>query len=168
MSVDHDIGRNVARLRAGLSQQSLADKMRERGWKWSQATVWAVEKGDRPLRFAEAVDLARVLGKSLGELVQDEAAAAFHEGLRQWFQAEKTLEDAIVKYESARRVLATVVLDLPHGIHLDAFDKMIQRGPEDFAERMRKDDEQLPPGKRRMLSAETAASYAAEWRERDG
>lgn len=35
--------------------------MRTRGWKWSQATVWAVEKGERPLRLAEAEDLVSIL-----------------------------------------------------------------------------------------------------------
>lgn len=44
-----------------MSQQALADLMRARGWKWSQATVWAVEKGERPLRLAEATDLAELL-----------------------------------------------------------------------------------------------------------
>lgn len=35
--------------------------MRMRGHKWSQATVWAVEKGERGVRLAESADLAEVL-----------------------------------------------------------------------------------------------------------
>lgn len=59
---DQAIGENVRRLRAARSQQSIADEMREMGHeKWSQATVWAVEKGSRPLRLVEATDLAFVL-----------------------------------------------------------------------------------------------------------
>lgn len=61
MATDVEIGRNVTRIRAGMSQKDLADAMRELGFRWSQATVWAVEKGERPLRLAEAEGLGRVL-----------------------------------------------------------------------------------------------------------
>ena len=58
------IGANVAQARANkkISQQDLADEMRSRGWKWSQSTVWSIEKGERPLRLAEAEDLHEALG----------------------------------------------------------------------------------------------------------
>lgn len=45
-----------------MSQQHLADRMRELGWRWVQPTVWSIEAGRRPLRLAEAADLADVLG----------------------------------------------------------------------------------------------------------
>lgn len=35
--------------------------MRQRGHRWSQATVWAVEKGERQLRLTEAEDLGEIL-----------------------------------------------------------------------------------------------------------
>lgn len=63
-------------MRGELSQSALADRMRERGWKWSQATVWSVEQGERPLRLAEAVDLAEVLGGRVPELLGSERANA--------------------------------------------------------------------------------------------
>jgi len=59
---DRQIGRTMAILRGDKTQQAVADEMRKRGWRWSQATVWSVEKGERPLRLAEAEDLAAVLG----------------------------------------------------------------------------------------------------------
>jgi hypothetical protein len=59
---DKRIGQTVLILRGDRTQQAVAVAMRDRGWKWSQATVWSVEKGDRPLRLAEADDLAGVLG----------------------------------------------------------------------------------------------------------
>lgn len=43
-----------------LSQQDLANRMRDSGFKWSQATVWNVENGDRPLRLTEAIEIANV------------------------------------------------------------------------------------------------------------
>lgn len=65
---DKQIGETLKTLRGETSQEALADSMRERGWKWSQATVWSVEKGERPLRLAEAEDLASVLGTHLSTL----------------------------------------------------------------------------------------------------
>lgn len=63
---DAVIGQKIARLRGGMSQAQLAELMRDQfGWRWSQATVWAIEKGERPLRFAEAQDLVNVLGAAL-------------------------------------------------------------------------------------------------------
>lgn len=62
-SRDQRIGENIAAYRRGRSQEWLAEQMRERGHeKWSQSTVWSVEKGKRPLKFSEALDLAQVLG----------------------------------------------------------------------------------------------------------
>lgn len=59
MNDDVRIGKNVRRLREarGLSQAALAERMRQAGWKWSQPTVAAIEKGERSLKFAEAMNL---------------------------------------------------------------------------------------------------------------
>lgn len=73
---DREVGEVVAELRGGLTQQTVADGMRERGWKWSQATVWSVEKGERPLRLVEAQDLALVLGVETDALLQAPESAA--------------------------------------------------------------------------------------------
>lgn len=79
-SVDTQIGANLVRLRdlrGGMSQAALAEQMRARGWKWSQATVWSVEKGERPLRLAEAMDLSEILDADISRLtlppLEDEA-----------------------------------------------------------------------------------------------
>ena len=45
--------------------------MRKRGWKWNQTTVWSVEGDRRPLRLAEAIDLASLLGVAIDELLVD-------------------------------------------------------------------------------------------------
>jgi hypothetical protein len=73
--VDEDrnsrIGRQVALLRGDkMSQAAVAEAMQRRGHaKWSQSTVWAVEKGTRPLRLIEAEDLAAVLGARVDKLL---------------------------------------------------------------------------------------------------
>jgi len=64
MNDDARIGENVRRLREaqGFSQAHMAEQMREGGWKWSQPTVAAIEKGERSLKFAEAMRLFVLLG----------------------------------------------------------------------------------------------------------
>lgn len=64
-------GQRVARLRGGKSQKALADDMRERGWKWSQMTVYLTETGKRSLKLKEAPDLADILGVQVMDLFED-------------------------------------------------------------------------------------------------
>lgn len=45
-----------------MSQKELANRMRKHGFKWSQATVWAIEKGERPLRLTESMSLGEIFG----------------------------------------------------------------------------------------------------------
>ncbi len=70
---DVRIGQNLARFRGAMSQAELAKKMRDmnKGHKWSQTTVWTVEKGERPLKLAEADTLAEILGINLDALLED-------------------------------------------------------------------------------------------------
>lgn len=56
--------------------------MRERGFKWSQATVWAIEKGDRPLRLAEAWELSILLEQPLESLIRPTNEAVLLRALR--------------------------------------------------------------------------------------
>lgn len=46
-----------------MTQQELADRMRERGFKWSQATVWDVERGKRPMRLTESLEVVAILNR---------------------------------------------------------------------------------------------------------
>lgn len=112
---DKLIGRNVATLRADVSQQALADAMRARGHRWSQATVWSVEKGDRPLKLDEAIDLARVVECDVGQLWAEPALVAMGKVLhRNWLEVDELaikLEDAAVRYEHGVRVLNNRVVD---------------------------------------------------------
>lgn len=69
------VGRTVAALRGPRSQQAVADAMQARGHKkWSQSTVWSVEKGSRPLRLTEAADLARVLDVDVKAFLEDSSS----------------------------------------------------------------------------------------------
>jgi hypothetical protein len=66
---DSQIGQLIAELRGARTQQSVAAAMRRLGWRWSQATVWSVEKGERPLKLREAADLAVMLGATVETLL---------------------------------------------------------------------------------------------------
>ncbi|MBT2485787.1 MULTISPECIES: hypothetical protein [unclassified Microbacterium] len=61
---DEDIGHDVcmARNRSQIVQGELGKLMSDRGFKWSQATVSAVENGERQLRLIEAQHLAEIIG----------------------------------------------------------------------------------------------------------
>lgn len=74
-SVDQEIGERVKNERGPVAQTALASKMKQLGHKWSQATVWAVEKGERALKLSEAKDLASLLGVSVTDLLEDESEA---------------------------------------------------------------------------------------------
>ncbi|WP_292763784.1 helix-turn-helix domain-containing protein [Microbacterium sp. UBA3486] len=66
---DEQIGKNLVSLRGEMSQKDLADAMRKLGFRWSQATVWSIEKGERPLRLSEAESVADILGESVNMLL---------------------------------------------------------------------------------------------------
>lgn len=107
---DAQVGQNLARHRGIRSQQSLAVQMRDRGWKWSQATVWSVEKGERPLKFLEAVDLAEILEIHPWDLLQEANVAAVTRAVADRTRSVKAWAeragDALVHLEQERRALA--------------------------------------------------------------
>ncbi|WP_125778115.1 helix-turn-helix domain-containing protein [Antribacter gilvus] len=93
---DTYVGKNIARFRGAESQQTIADRMRRRGWRWSQATMWAVERGDRPVRLVEAVDLAEILRVSLHDLLSRPSMAhASHDALSAAGKVRKAHHDAV-------------------------------------------------------------------------
>ncbi|CEG85766.1 helix-turn-helix transcriptional regulator [Propionibacterium freudenreichii] len=105
-STDFDtlIGDRVNQLRGTkVSQQALADAMRERGFKWNQATVWNVERGDRPLKLSEAEALAQMFHlRSIDEL----KPAAFREDYQKLLDATDRVGTA---FEHARIALEELV-----------------------------------------------------------
>lgn len=144
---DDKIGANLARLRGNVSQEGLAKAMRDRGYRWSQATVWAIEKGERPLRLSEAEDATAILGKSVQDLTASEAIVALkyaasevrrHQGavsdaLQQLFQDELTLASALDAYllhdevteEEAERIYREATVVTPSMIASSEVDKFL-------------------------------------------
>ncbi|QYF98103.1 hypothetical protein [Microbacterium sp. PAMC21962] len=107
MLSDEQVGRNLAALRGTVSQKDLAAAMRELGFKWSQATVWSIEKGERPLRLVEAQALGVALGKSNAWLLVSSNAAsdAMSAGMRA-AKLHDALLELIEQYQEARMGLA--------------------------------------------------------------
>lgn len=83
--------------------------MRERGWKWSQATVWAVEKGDRPLRLAEANDLAAILKKSVAAFMYSPGEHEIEKADQRLQESRKSLEDALTSHLHKRIRMAQLL-----------------------------------------------------------
>lgn len=91
---DARIGANLQSLRGGTSQASIASSMKELGWKWTQPTVAAVEKGERSLKLAEAVDLCAILGVQLGDLLPPDRHVTRTEIVRTWTGVRRQIEEA--------------------------------------------------------------------------
>jgi transcriptional regulator with XRE-family HTH domain len=69
---DQNFRENVkaARLRSGMSQDTLASRMARLGWAYRQQTVTDIENGRRAVPVGEALDLAAVLGSDIPELTR--------------------------------------------------------------------------------------------------
>jgi transcriptional regulator with XRE-family HTH domain len=62
--IDQNIAANLRTYREAdnISQDELAQRMADRGFGFSQATIWKIESGQRPVRASELVALADSLG----------------------------------------------------------------------------------------------------------
>lgn len=104
MEVDEQIGRHIERLRAqaGMTQTAFALAMRDRGWKWSQPTVVAVEKGERALKLSEARDAAEILDvEDVDELLDRSMEQKAFDAMEQALAAEHTIVTAAAEHRLA-------------------------------------------------------------------
>ncbi|NPC96615.1 hypothetical protein [Nocardioides sp. zg-DK7169] len=131
---DQSIGRNLQRLRGAMSQQVLADEMRARGFKWSQATVWAAEKGERPLRVTEASALVDILGGGyvygLGQLVAPDTEAELLAQMRAVKAAYKRLSEQAHEFFEAQAGIEAALDDADR--HDDAISSRLRDDAKDW------------------------------------
>lgn len=107
---DAEIGRNLVRLRGDMSQKDVAEQMRRRGFKWSQATVWSVERGERPLRLAEADALSEFLAMSnLYSLTSNRTTFNIRLSTSKIDAARVRLEEAAQEIVTVQRELARLM-----------------------------------------------------------
>jgi len=103
---DQLIGGNIAVLRGERTQKELAEAMRERGFKWSQSTVWSVESGERSLKFVEAVALAQILPTQMEYLAREQGFAIVQTWARQVGRDHAALISAVLAYNESMSNLA--------------------------------------------------------------
>ncbi|WP_156368343.1 helix-turn-helix domain-containing protein [Arthrobacter sp. Leaf137] len=110
------IGQNLAKLRGERTQQDIAEAMRAAGYKWSQATVWSVEKGERPIRLLEAATLAGILKSSIDRMLLADQDAELVDRLWKFEHdlaiAEQDLANAVRDYEDRKWALHFVMEDM--------------------------------------------------------
>ena len=113
-----------------MSQAEVAKLMVSRGFKWSQTTVWEVEKGKRPLKFAEALELAKVLEVKVSDLSRDEdRAELLSEAMAasgEWIQSVNGALEAKSVFEIKARRLYKVAQDLRTAAAEEKDSMMIQ------------------------------------------
>lgn len=101
-----------------MTQQEVATAMRERGWKWAQATVWSIEKGERPLRLAEAEELSTIVGTSSSNFARPEPLNVVQTNLRRAAVVRGQILESVKAYDAALTELAVsaddVGSDLPN------------------------------------------------------
>lgn len=114
-TVDRNVATNLRtfRERAGVSQEELAQRMSERGFGFSQATVWKIESGQRPVRISEAVALSEALGlRRWIDLTADPEVNRHHADLsaanHKTYEAYFMLKEAAAAFLSAQIELSFV------------------------------------------------------------
>ena len=87
-----------ARERAQKTQEQVAAEMQSRGFSnFHQATIYKIEKGDRKVTVAEALELARIVGDTLDALTDPDAhsvSASRRRLFREGLEFGKALLDA--------------------------------------------------------------------------
>ena len=111
--IDQNIAANLRAYReaGGISQEELAQRMTDRGFGFSQATVWKTESGQRPVRASELIALADSLGIRTATALTREPDATRHtiqldHANRNASDAYRTVKEAAGAYLEAQIELA--------------------------------------------------------------
>ncbi|PTL73821.1 hypothetical protein C1I63_13890 [Rathayibacter caricis DSM 15933] len=145
---DEQIGSNLIKLRGSMTQRELAEKMKQRGWKWTHVTVGSIERGERPLRLAEAEAVVDAIGHGfVHNLLASEADATVQVWMRKMWEANAAVEKAVRTYVETQLQLSMAAYSAqPHpdsttgeGI-LDWLSHSPQRAVETTLERIWSED----------------------------
>jgi transcriptional regulator with XRE-family HTH domain len=107
--IDQNIAASVRAYReaARVSQEELAQRMSDRGFGFSQATVWKIERGQRPVKASELLALADSLGALSPLDLTSEPGVAGHaaqlqQAHRNAYEAHEVLKKAAAAYIEAQ------------------------------------------------------------------
>ena len=143
---DKRVGRALRELRGSMSQQAIAERMRDAGWPWVQRTVSAAEVGERSLRLVEAKDLAEVLGVPMealtGTIDEDtrRTLADVRETCTEIRERERRLVESSRELDELQLKLVEAVSALPEAarFELDEAHACSQLDPSAIVERTRR------------------------------
>ena len=115
--IDRNISANLRMYReaGNISQEELAQRMTDRGFGFSQATIWKIENGQRPVKASELVALADSLEimSALGSFMTEPGAARhdvqMDQAHRKAYGAYEALREAAAAYIEAQVNLAFAV-----------------------------------------------------------
>jgi transcriptional regulator with XRE-family HTH domain len=112
VGIDQNIAANLRTYReaGSISQEELAHRMADRGFGFSQATIWKIESGQRPVKASELVALADSLGVMLVTHLTDKPDVARHQvrldqANRKAQHAYQTVKEAAADYLDAQLAL---------------------------------------------------------------
>jgi transcriptional regulator with XRE-family HTH domain len=107
--IDQNIAANLRTYReaGSISQEDLAQRMADRGFGFSQATIWKIETGQRPVRASELIALAHCLGSISAASLTYKPEAARHQveleqASRNAHHAYQALKEAAAEYLQAQ------------------------------------------------------------------
>jgi transcriptional regulator with XRE-family HTH domain len=101
--IDQNIAANLRTYReaGNISQDELAQRMADRGFGFSQATIWKIERGQRPVRASELVALADSLEVMTATSLTHKPDAARHQ-----VQLDQTNRKAHHAYQALKKAAA--------------------------------------------------------------
>jgi transcriptional regulator with XRE-family HTH domain len=113
--IDQNIAANLRTYReaAAISQEELAQRMADLGFGFSQATIWKIERGQRPVKASELIALADSLGVMTVTSLTRQPDAARHQvqldqASRKAQHAYQALKQAAASYLDAQVELAVM------------------------------------------------------------
>ena len=123
-----DFGRSVQtlRLRAGLSQKDMAERLGELGYRMHQTTVGKIESATRPTSIEEAAAISLILGVSLNEMLAPSGTGPMFEARNDLGHGPE--EDSIIESAAVPAVKVRISLQISDGTPIGVATAEIEPG----------------------------------------
>ena len=111
-----------ARVEAELSQESVAEQMRDLGFDMSQPVVGKIERGNRRVSIGEAEALASIVKTSLSALLAGPRFLRLEKAMNEMKRRRNDLIEAALRYQGGQQALAMLGDELRRDGDLDAYE----------------------------------------------